>query len=51
MQLVDFDVAKKLLKEYKVPVAKTVFCVSKKDLQKNMKGFIIKFGLIIKKRK
>lgn len=39
MQLVDFEVAKKFLSEYKILSPRTVFVVSEKELLKNIKGF------------
>lgn len=39
MQLVDFEVAKKLLSDYRILSPRTVFVVSEKELIKSIKGF------------
>jgi len=46
MQLVDFEVAKKFLSEYKISFPRTVFVFSEKEIQKAVKGF--KYPVFVK---
>ena len=46
MQVVEFGVAEKLLSKYKIPLARTVFVVSEKELLKNIGKF--KYPLFLK---